>query len=87
MAKRIGLSVQMISAGELHSNFSDSALILLAIELKDDFGLERLKPYAADGVILEPYREMPPKMKKKAAELLKLLRSGVEIPTGNYGDD
>jgi hypothetical protein len=47
----VGLTEKMISYGEHHSNFSTSALFLLAQELKSDFDEQSIREYLAEWLV------------------------------------
>jgi len=87
VAEWVGLKTGMISAGELHSNFSPAVLRLLAMLLRDNFGEKELTPYAEEGKILQIYRSMTPEARRRLKELKNSAASGNLSPFPTDSED
>jgi transcriptional regulator with XRE-family HTH domain len=84
MAARVGLKVGNISKGELKSTFSEPVLRLLAMELKDSFGVKGLEVYAKAGIVVHHLRAMTPTVRKKGLDIIERLSQGETLP---YAED
>lgn len=73
LAAKVGLKKGMISRGELYSNFSSAVQMLLAMELRNHFHQDWLKPYAAAGWLVHYYNKQLP---KERDTLLRLVKQG-----------